>query len=148
MADDRFTIELAKQGALLKFEDGMYGLAIGNDIHLKDEHTLIIDGYEVAAIMVRYANERRSLMGDEFSDTEDDVVAGVGNALKELRDEAGMSQVDFESISNYSISRIENHHQLPQIPTIEKICNELEISIGKFLSRATVKYFEERNNGD
>lgn len=147
MVDDKFSVDLVKEGALLRFEDGMYGVMLGDHIEYKDRHTLLVDGYEVSVTIVRYMNEKREHMDDKYEDVEEDIMTGIGDALRELRNEQGMKQADFENVSGFTMSVTENHKQLPRISTIEKMCQDMEISIGKFLSRATVRFLEARDDG-
>jgi transcriptional regulator with XRE-family HTH domain len=56
----------------------------------------------------------------------------IGERLKQLREEKGMSQGDIETktgLLRCYISRVENGHTVPSIETLEKMANSMEIPL-------------------
>jgi transcriptional regulator with XRE-family HTH domain len=54
----------------------------------------------------------------------------IGGRLKELREEKNLSQGDVEKrtgLLRCYISRVENGHTVPAVPTLEKIARALEV---------------------
>ena len=55
----------------------------------------------------------------------------IGSTIKDLRKKKGIKQgvfADIIGISGTSLSQIENNNTIPKKSTLEKICNELNVS--------------------
>jgi transcriptional regulator with XRE-family HTH domain len=67
----------------------------------------------------------------------------IGQRLKELREEKGMSQLDIEKetgLIRHYVSRIENGHTIPSIETLEKWARAFKIPLYQIFYEAGESY--------
>jgi transcriptional regulator with XRE-family HTH domain len=60
----------------------------------------------------------------------------IGERLRSIREEKGLSQGDIErrtGLVRCYISRLENGHTIPEVPTLEKLARALEMPLYQFL---------------
>lgn len=65
------------------------------------------------------------------------IILNIGKRIKELRSQANITSSELAKLINVSqpvISKLENSNRIPDIPTIEKICEALHITLVDFFS--------------
>jgi transcriptional regulator with XRE-family HTH domain len=69
--------------------------------------------------------------------SEEDEKMNIGETIRNLRLQKGMSQGDIEKrtgLLRCYLSRVENGHTVPSLETLAKIAGSLEIPLGQFFS--------------
>ena len=67
----------------------------------------------------------------------DDILADIGQCIRQVRDDLGMSQEDLEELSGVNISDIsliENGKRNATVLTLQKLADALGVSLARFMA--------------
>ncbi|CCQ95319.1 Helix-turn-helix domain protein [[Clostridium] ultunense Esp] len=73
----------------------------------------------------------------------------VGKRIKQLREQHNMTSSELAKLCNTSqpvISKLENGHRIPDVPTLKKICEVFGITLAEFFAPEGVEKPIENNN--